>query len=325
MTKTKSGLVQSSTTSSDMKNRKRLATTRKYLESIDKHVIGSDNDRVAAVIGDEGAGKSTYMTQMSMLWDHLRNGNVVADRVLNNILWGARDEFIKALREREPGSLICVQDAAHVLFSKEAMHGSQIEVEKSLLDVRIRNFLIVLGFQDFDDMPDNLKGRRVENVFYLETHRGQPTGTVKIYNRDSIDERYKNGEWPDEPDATDKFDSLKGTDIWERFNERDTEAKLNRLNDAQELDAQDVKRREQLKIGLRAIRPWDDDAGMTQSDAADLLLDYSQTWLSKRIKEWERGEWEGLLEGAKTQNVTRGEFEAVANDNTDGESQTAVQ
>lgn len=291
-----------------MKQRKKLSVTRKWLEAIDENVIQNNNDRVVAVVGDEGSGKSTLMLQMAILWERIRHGDVVDDRVLENILWGGRDEFVNAMRERDEGSMIAVQDAAHVLFSKEAMHGSQIEIEKSLLDIRIRNMLIVLGFQDFDDMPAGLKSRRVENVFYLESHKGQPTGNVKIYNRDSIDHREREGEWPDEPDQTDRFEDLDGTEIWERFEEQDTQAKLDRLGAVQDDSPEDIMKREQMKIGIRAVRPWDDEHGMTQTDAADYLLDFSQTWLSKRIKAWERGEYDDLLEEDEIKEVTRGEF-----------------
>jgi len=275
--------------------RKKLETTKRWLESVDKQVLSNNNDRIVAVVGDEGSGKSTYMTHMAVLWDSIQNETVDNGRVLESILWGGRDEFIEALRERDPGSLIAVQDAAHSLFSKEAMHGAQIQLEKSLLDIRIRNFLIVLGFQDFDDMPSGLKDRRCETVFRLETHRGQPTGNVRIYDRGSIDKRIQEGEWPDEADERDRFESLDGTEIWASFSERDREAKLSRLEDSRDMGTEEVQKREQLKIALRAVRPWDDTDGMSQGETARHLLDYSQSWVSEQIRNWKSGDYPELL------------------------------
>lgn len=301
--------------------RKKLETAKDWLESVDEHVLSNNNDRVAAVVGDEGAGKSTFMLHMAVLWDSLHNDTVDNERVLENILWGGRDEFVKALRERDPGSLIAVQDAAHSLYSKEAMHGSQIQLEKSLLDIRIRNFLIVLGFQDFDDMPRGLKRRRCETVFYLETHRGQPTGNVKIFDRESIDERVAEDEWPD-ADAQDQFGPLDGTDIWQSFSERDKDAKLSRLEGSQDMDPDEMQKREQLKIALRAVRPWNEAGGMSQAQTARALLDYSQSWLSEQIRSWKSGEYPELLPDKQAEVSAEPDFGGLGSpDGTNSETE----
>jgi hypothetical protein len=62
-------------------------------------------------------------------------------------------------------------------------------------------------------------------------------------------------------------------------------------NDQPEPD--DVRREEQLKTVLRAMKPWTDEAGMSTVDAA-ALVDYSVEWVRRRRKEWENGEHRSL-------------------------------
>lgn len=278
-----------------MSQLEKLKRTRRWLEAVHARVIQQNDDRVVVVIGDEGAGKSTFMVTLARFWQQIRGGDTSVDGVLSQIVWGGRDAFNKALKSWDEGSMIAVQDAPHVLFSREAMHGDQIEVEKNLLDVRVRNFLIVLGFQDFDDMPSGLKQRRAKNAFVIPTR-----GSVHGYNRESIDRRYKDGEWP-QPDFEDRFPALDGTDLWEQFQERDTQAKLDRLEQSDADQSPEEAAREQaIKTALKAIKPWKPkQSGMTQAEAAE-LVDYSRSWVADRKKEWEQGYHRDLFEDDPT-------------------------
>lgn len=285
----------------------KLQRTRKWLETVHERVIQQNDDRVVVVIGDEGVGKSTFMLQLAGFWQDIRGEATNPESVMSQLVWGGRPEFNEALRSWDEGSMIAVQDAAHVLFSKEAMHGEQIETEKNLLDIRVQNFLIVLGFQDFGDLPSGLANRRAKNAFYLPTR-----GSVHGFNRASMDERLKSGEWP-EPDFEDRFPSLEGTALWEQFSSRDREAKLERISATEEESVEDAQRKEAIKTVVRAVKPWSDDEGMTQVDAAD-LVGYSASWVSKRMREWHKGRHRGLLDDDPT----------VPNQVTDKENQQAA-
>lgn len=263
----------------------KLELSRRYLESIDEKVISRNDDRVVVVLGDEGVGKSTFMLQLARLWKEIRDDKTDPESVLEGMVWGDRDAFTDALRERPEGSIICVQDAPHVLFRREAMHGEQIAIEKNLLDIRIKNFLIVLGFQDFDDVPTSLVRRRAENVLHIPRR-----GVVRGFNRESIEERRDSGQWPD-PDFEDRFPDLEATELWARFQERDREAKLERLDNVDEPDPEDVERNQKIKTVLRAIYKND----MTQKEAGD-LVGRSQRWVSERKQELENGEHTHLFD-----------------------------
>lgn len=281
---------------------KQLDKTREYLRQVYNRKIQQDYDRVVLVIGDEGAGKSTLMLQCMWMWEQVRENEPTPDSVIDRVVFGERDEYKEMLLNSESGDPISVQDAAHVLFSKDAMVGDQKDIEKAMLDMRIENYFVLLGFQDWRDIPDALRRRRAKNVL-----RVPERGTIIGYSRDSMDEKYDNpndGWWP-EPDFEDEFPSLEGTELWDRFNERDAEAKRERLQDSKDISTEDAQKEEQIKIALRAVKPWADDRGMTQADAAS-LTDYSQSWVSDKVSNWEKGEYRDLVdENDDANRVTR--------------------
>lgn len=267
----------------------KLEPTYRWLEQVNERVIQRNDDRVVLVVGDEGVGKSTLMLTMARMWQDIRGRSTDADSVLKNIVWGGREEFAERLETGDRGDMIAVQDAPHALFSRDVMVGEQKELEKKLMDIRFRNYLIVLGFQDWSDIPSGLVRRRAKNSLYIPRR-----GVVRGFNRESMDRRYKSGDWPDH-DFEDRYPPLDGTDLWDDFREKDEQAKLNRLQDSTDPDPVDVRWREQAKIALRSVRPWDPNAGMTYRKAAE-LIDYSPTWVSDRVDDWKKGKLNDLIE-----------------------------
>lgn len=274
----------------------KLEPSRRLLEAINSRDIQRNDDRVVVVLGNEGVGKSTYMLQLATLWRHIRDESTEPDDVLESVVFGGRDEFNASLRESDDGQLLAVQDAAHALFRRESMHGEQIETEKNLLDIRIKNLLILLGFQDWGDVPTSLRRRRAENVLMIHAR-----GCVRGYGRDSIDEKLQDDHWPD-PDFEDRFDALDGSDLWAEFTERDREAKLDRLDESQELEPSDAKRNERIRSALRAIFI----GGMNQKRAAE-IVGRSGGWLSERKSEFKRGQHRHLFDDDELRRMGFGE------------------
>ncbi len=114
-------------------------------------------------------------------------------------------------------------DAARVLNKKETMVGEQRELEKDLLDVRMKAFLMLLGFQSWDRVASMLQDRRAKFVLRIPRR-----GVVEGYSRASIDKRQEKESWP-EPDMRARFPSLEGTRLWREFKRRDLEAKERRI------------------------------------------------------------------------------------------------
>jgi hypothetical protein len=264
-----------------------------WLQRIDQRIIRSDSDAIVIVVGDEGAGKSTLMLENTWLWQQIRDRQPTVDSVLDRVVHDDRDAFRMQLYNGERGDAHVAMDASHILFSKEAMHGDQIDVEKSLLDIRLLGYFIQLGYQDWQHVTDHLQRRRAKWVLRVPRR-----GVVWGYGRDSIDEKYHSGEWP-EPDLTDTFPDLAGTELWEEFSRRDEERKRERLKIDEDPDPADARRQEQVKTVLRAVKPWDEERGMTQTDAAK-LIDYSRPWVSDRIQEYRDGYYRDLLDDEET-------------------------
>jgi len=197
-----------------------------WLEKVYQKRVQREYDALVPVVADEGKGKSTLMLQLTWIWQDIRGLDPDPESVLDRVIWQGRDAFQSALADDPPESSVPVMDAARVLNKKETMVGEQREIEKDLLDVRMKAFLMLLGFQDWNIVPSMLQDRRAKFVLRIPRR-----SVVEGYSRASIDKRLKTGSWP-EPDMRARFPSLEGTRLWEEFKERDLEAKERRIRNA---------------------------------------------------------------------------------------------
>jgi len=199
----------------------------RFTEKLYEDYILRDFDRIVPVIGDESAGKSTFILEAIWLYELARGNDPTPASVLDAVVFDDRDSFRQKLLAADSTDPIAVMDAAHVLYKKDTMMPDQKETERSLLDVRIENYVIFLGYQDWADIPDILQRRRARNAFFIPQR-----GTVYGFNRPALDEKYSDlgkEQWP-EPTLRDSFPSLEGTEIWERFVQIDAERKRARLH-----------------------------------------------------------------------------------------------
>jgi len=96
---------------------------------------------------------------------------------------------------------------------------------------------------------------------------------------------------------TDKFEEIrtyKGiSDTRERYDEHEASEFTIHGSDEEDgeesVDAGDVRRSQQIQTVVRGVKPWSDESGMSQSEAA-ALVDYSSSWVGDRVREWESGE-----------------------------------
>ena len=265
-----------------------MADLHATLKALYEDGTQDDWDRVILVIGGEGVGKSTLMQEITTLWQDIKGDTVTPDSVLDRIVYGGRREFKEMQAQSEPESIITVQDAARVFHNLETQTSEQRDLQKDMLDIRVQNYVFVFGFQDWDDIPRFLAKRRAKNAFVVPRR-----GYVKGYNREQMDVKRETDEWPD-PVFRNYFPSLEGFDVWQEFQERDYDQKMERIDAGEEVDAEDVYWNTQCKCALRAVKPWSDDDGMTQRAAAK-LIDYSASWINDRLNEWDDGHHRNLL------------------------------
>lgn len=275
-----------------------MKRTKEFLKTVYNRVIKNDGDAIVLVIGDEGAGKSTFMLQTTWLWQQISQGDVSVESVLDRVVHDDRTAFRQQLAESEKRRAQVAMDAAHILYKKDSMVGEQKEVEKSLLDIRVLNYFIQLGYQDYTDIPEKLQRRRADYAFRIPRR-----GVVWGYSRHSLDQRYADDSWPDEPDFKDTFPSLEGSDLWQKFNKQDEERKRERLQATEESKPADIRWQEQAKVAIRATQPWDDDKGMTYKEAAK-LIDYSRGWVGDRVDDWRMGELDHLFDDSESETAS---------------------
>lgn len=204
-----------------------MKKVKRWLEKVYERKITQENDLVVLVVGDEGSGKSTLMVQMKVLWKRITGQEFETEDIIDELVWGEREEFRSALADAPPRSCIATMDAAHALHRREATHPEEMEAEKDLLDIRFNENLILLGYQDFNDVPKILASRRAKAGIYIPQR-----GLIRGYNRNSLDKKWRqpatDNSWP-EADLTDTFPSLEGTDLWSEFKRRDRERKRQRM------------------------------------------------------------------------------------------------
>lgn len=263
-------------------------TLETFLNVIHDEVISQEFDRIVLVIGDEGVGKSTFMLTATWLWQQIKGEEPTPASVLDHVVWD-HDGFKNAMATWDRRSAITVQDAPRVLHKKKAMASDQVELETDLLDVRTMEYLILLGYQDWDLVPSMLQTRRAKNAIYIPSR-----GTAWLYGRDKLDQRLGDATWP-QPDMKASFPDLSGTTLWQRFKERDTDRKQSRIEAVDAVDAETAADRMQTKIALRMVKPWAEDEGLSYREAAR-FLDYSRSWVGDRVDDWRAGVYEGLVD-----------------------------
>lgn len=209
-----------------------MKTVIKWLDETHDY-LQRDYDRIVPVIGDEGAGKSTLIMQLAWLWQPVVGNDQTVENAMATIAWDL-PQFKEYIGGKPQYSCITVHDAARVLSRKKAMHGDQIEVEEDLLDMRFGNYLVLLGFQEFDLLPTMLATRRSKNLL-----RVPERGIVHGHNEENIRERYKTGDWPD-PVMRDTFPSLEGTKLWHAFESEDQRRKQERIQPDDEEEDEDL-------------------------------------------------------------------------------------
>jgi predicted XRE-type DNA-binding protein len=270
-----------------------LHRTELFARKLHKRRILKDADAVIPVIGGEGVGKSTFILQWLLLWMAIRNGydslQVPDHETLFAKIKSTRSDLKQSMTAAPERSTVAMPDAGRALFRKEAMVEDQREIEKDFFDVRFRNLVFLLGFQDWKQVPGFVASRRAQFCFYIP-RRGELWG----YSRSTIDERIGEGRgtgaWP-EPDLQDKFPALDNTDLWDAYKKFDAEEKVDRMSADEEQDPEDARKAAQTAVVLRATQ----QEGMTQREAAR-LIEFTKSWVSDRVQEWKAGEHTDLVD-----------------------------
>lgn len=75
----------------------------------------------------------------------------------------------------------------------------------------------------------------------------------------------------------------------------DADSLLDGEEEEEQLDPDEVQRREALRYAIRLYQPWDEDNDRTYKDVASVIEGYSDSWVGNRVQEWRDGEHRDLV------------------------------
>lgn len=255
---------------------------RLFLENIYERKIQQEYDLMMPIVADEGDGKSTLMLQIAWVWNDIVGRESSIDAVLDQLVWD-QNGFKQALVNYPAQSVIPVQDAARVLYKKDAMDPDQKELEKDLLDSRTKEFLVLWGFQGWDIIPSMLQDRRAKCLLRIPDR-----GIIHGYNRESMND-IEEDDWP-EPDMRATFPSLDGTELWQAFKDLDKQKKEERMavedDDSQEVlgvkeVAEDIK---DNGIGAFLSRDRRNDELYVDDDVIQIEYDHLSVRQARQVR-----------------------------------------
>lgn len=67
-------------------------------------------------------------------------------------------------------------------------------------------------------------------------------------------------------------------------------------------DMTELSREQAIETALRAVKPWDDDIGVSQADAGD-IVGYSAGWVNDRVREWRNGDHREKVNDPRAQSA----------------------
>ena len=73
-------------------------------------------------------------------------------------------------------------------------------------------------------------------------------------------------------------------------------------------DADDIRKEEAIRTVVKACKPWDDDSGASYPEAAE-LVDFKDSWVGNRVREWKRGDFE-LKSSSRIESEVVGQSQA---------------
>lgn len=247
-------------------------------------------DTVMPIIGPEGSGKSTLMLELAVKYCYHRDGELpTISHILDRIAYN-RAQFQEMMANSDKQALIMAPDAGRLFYSMDVSTSEQKELEKDMMDVRGLEYMIMLGFQDFDRIGGQIDDRRAKLALKVPRR-----GLVRGYDRDDMDERIDEGSWPSST-LHDTFPPLDGTELWEEYQRVDEEKKRKRLSGEGNEDPEDVDKKVRREIAIKAyygIGHFQYDVNYKEIAS---LIDYSDTWVNNTILDWEAGDYRDVVD-----------------------------
>lgn len=252
---------------------------------------------IGLVFGPPGSGKTALTLDITRTWAARTGGAVVG-----NTGWDGFDEVIRSDRElleamasREGQVLAVIDETAQELSGFGSSAKAAEEFSDSLTFIRKRE-------EDHGPHPKRgsvlmvnhtrkktAKAFRDLASFGVEKPSRDDPGRAKLLDSEA---------------DTDKFEEVRGykgiSDTREAYDEHEaSEFTIHGSDDGdaeETVEPDDIRRAQAIATVVRAVEPWSDETGMSQSEAAS-LVDYSSSWVGDRVREWQSGEHREIVSG----------------------------
>ncbi|WP_323192878.1 ATP-binding protein [Halostella sp. PRR32] len=254
---------------------------------------------ICLVVGPPGSGKTSFMFDVARVW-----GAKTGGQLYGNSEWSGFDERVKSDVE------MLEEMASHKKQALGIIDESNRELSGEADDSpKARAFV---------DRMTLVRKRQEEHGMHAK--RGSVALVAHTLKKSAADIRRMatlivQKPSPSDPGRVNIFDSPGGrdtkelvekkhglTDTRESIDEHDPAPFRVVLDDQEDendsVDVQDIERRKDIETALRAVKPWSDD-GLSQlavSNERKEIVDYSSSWVSDRVGEWQRGQHRDIVE-----------------------------
>ena len=250
---------------------------------------------IAVVVGPPGAGKTATTLDVSRAW-----GSWTGGHLFGNTAWDGFDSIVRsdlALLEEmahvEGPTLGVLDEAAQSLTGRGADSSKAETFANRMLLIRkseeqhgphAKRGSILAVSHNWDRM--NAPTRRLATLIISKPSRTDPGKVVLYESPGGEDKREKIGEYQGLTDTRESYPEHEASEFTIAEDVDDSD-------DSDDVDIEQIRRGERVRAYLLDCRPWDDDGGISQSDAA-AKQGYGSSWSTNRKQEWERGEWNHL-------------------------------
>lgn len=250
---------------------------------------------IAFIVGPPGSGKTALMVDISRAWGARTGGHI-----FSNLRWSGADGFIDTdegmfheMAQVKGPTLAALDELSQELTARGANQqkaekfGGALTLVRKQQDAHGRHAKrgSILGVAHTKKRLAPIL-RRMATLIIQKPSRADP-GKVRLYESEGGD---------DELEEIGEFTGL--TDTRESYEQHEA-SEFDVLDESSDDDGddgpspEDIVRRERVRSYLLDCKPWDDDGGISQVDAAQ-KAGYGSTWATDRKKEWKRGEWNHL-------------------------------
>ena len=193
---------------------------------------------------------------------------------------------------------------------RRAMSQQNVDFGRAWQLLRTRRVITIATLPDWNSADKRLKKLADYRIWCREQPMGyfQPYKVTVPFSADGAEVRTKgmnhdgsssarrikfpNMDAQDDPFYThlgEKKEELIDSDSWDADD-------LTSDDEDDVIDPEEQKRRQAIRYAIRLYKPWQDGNSPTQKEVADVIDDYSESWVGNRVREWKNGDYRDLVE-----------------------------